>query len=117
MTRLRKPGVHLSPELRDGALLADEHARPRTCYFGSERAAILSRRDGVDPEMAQRRELTLGNACHETAEPTPGNILEEHALDGVLCTEAEDLIALRLDEFLGHWAKNSRRTPRRLFAR
>ncbi len=94
--------MHLGPELRDGALLADEHARPRTRDVGSERAAVLSRRDGVDPEMAQRRELALVGACHESAEPAAGDILEEHALDGVFRAEAENLIPLRLDELFGH---------------
>ena len=48
--------------------------------------------------MAQRAELPALGQRDEAAEPAPRDVLEEHALDGILRAEPEDLVALRLDE-------------------
>ena len=61
--------------------------------------------------MTERRELAIVDACHEAAEPAAGDILEKHPLDGVFRTEAENLIPLRLDEFLGHCRKTLGENP------
>ena len=59
--------------------------------------------------MTESGELVAVGASDEATEPAARDVLEEDPLDGILAAEAEDLIALRLDEFLGHGPKNSRR--------
>jgi len=52
--------------------------------------------------MAERRELSVVRACHESPEPPSSDVLEEYSLDGVTGAEAEDLIPLRLDQASRH---------------
>ena len=65
----------------------------------------VPRGNRVYAEMAQSGELAGLVARDEAAEPAAGDVLEEHPLDGIPRAEAEDLIALRLDELLGHDSK------------
>ncbi len=67
-----------------------------------ERAAVRSGRNRVDAQVAERRELVALASCDEAPEPAPRDVLEEHALDGVVGAEAKDLIPLRLDQAFGH---------------
>ena len=63
-----------------------------------ERAAAVARRNDVDAEMAERARARPPSATRDEApESAPRDVLEEHALDGILRAEAEDLLALRLD--------------------
>jgi hypothetical protein len=52
--------------------------------------------------MAERGELPVVRARYEPPEPAPGDVLEEHSLDGITGAEAKDLVPLRLDQASGH---------------
>ena len=59
--------------------------------------------------MTQRAQV--GSAVdepHEPPEPTSRDVLEEHALHGILRAEAKDLLALGLDELGGQGANCKR---------
>ena len=102
LARLGKVALHLVPELRDGAGLADEHARARARDVAREGVAALAGGNGVDPEMAERREVAVSAVRDEPSETAARDVLEEHALHRVERAEAEDLVALRLDQGRGH---------------
>jgi hypothetical protein len=94
--------VHLVPEVRHRTLFADQHTRPGTGDIVREDAAVVPRGNRVDPEMAERRELSVVDSCHESPEPASRDVLEEHSLDGITGAEAKDLVTLRLDQASGH---------------
>ena len=71
-------------------------------------AAVLARGHDVDPEVAHRAQLSLLGERDEAAETAPRDVLEEHALHGILRAEPEDLLAPGLDE-LGLQVRNCRR--------
>ena len=65
--------------------------------------------------MAERRELVARPGSRDEApETAPRDVLEEHALDGVVRAEAEDLVPLRLDERCGHGAGTLETVPHEL---
>jgi hypothetical protein len=47
--------------------------------------------------MAESVELSIVGERRKPAEPPPGDVLEEDALDGILGAELEDLLEGRLD--------------------
>jgi DeoD family purine-nucleoside phosphorylase len=96
------------PEVGHGSGLADQHARRGLSDLAGEHTAALAGGDDVDPEMAQRVQLAVVRSADEATEATPGNVLEEHALHGILCAEPEDLVALGLGD-LAEQAPNSKR--------
>ena len=108
LPRTRKRVLRRVPEIRHRARLADQHARRRPAGLPREHAAALARGHDVDPEVAQRAQLSALGTRDEAAEAAPRDVLEEHALHGILRAEPEDLLALGLDE-LGRQARNCRR--------
>jgi hypothetical protein len=67
-----------------------------------EDPTVVPRRNGVDPEMAEGRELSVPRTPHESAEPAARDVLEEHSLDGIAGAEPKYLVPLRLDQASGH---------------
>jgi hypothetical protein len=51
--------------------------------------------------VTERRQRPVVGKSRETAEPPPRDVLEEHALDGILRTERQDLVEGRLEP-IGH---------------
>jgi len=48
--------------------------------------------------VTQRDEFAVARKSREASEPAPRDVLEEDALDRLLCTEVEDLLERRADE-------------------
>ena len=104
LARLRTGAVRTSAQSSDTALASPMSMR------GPDRAT--SRANAPQPwpdgtaliaDMAERRELAVApRAPTKRPEPAARDVLEEHPLDGILRAEAEDLLALGLDELLGH---------------
>ena len=87
----------LRPEVVDRALLADDHARLAADDSGDERGATGARRHDVRADMAERRQAAAGRECGEPSETAPRDVFEEHALDGLLRAEGENLLERRVD--------------------
>jgi hypothetical protein len=51
--------------------------------------------------VAERRKPFVASEPGEPAEPAPGDVLEEHALDRLLGAEGENLVERRIDEPVG----------------
>jgi hypothetical protein len=51
--------------------------------------------------VTEGQELALDAQSDEATAPAPRHVLQEDSLDGILRTELEDLISLRLNEFPG----------------
>jgi hypothetical protein len=65
---------------------------------GGEGAAALAGRDDVRADVAERDEPAVARKAREAAEPAPGDVFEEDALDRLLRAEGEDLLERRADE-------------------
>jgi hypothetical protein len=61
--------------------------------------------------VAERNQAALLLDAGEPAEPAPGDVLQEHALDGIVRAVTEDLVARGLDEV--HHASILPETPSR----
>jgi hypothetical protein len=66
-----------------------------------ERTAALARRNDVRADVAERNEPVVALERREPTKPAPRDVLEEDALDRLLCTEVEDLVERRADEPCG----------------
>ncbi len=108
LPRARKCVLRCVPEIRHRARLSDQHARRRPSGLPRKHAAVLARGHDVDSEMAHRAQLSPLGKRDEAAEAAPRDVLEEHALHGILRAEPEDLLAPGLNE-LGRQVRNSRR--------
>jgi hypothetical protein len=62
----------------------------------------MSRRHGVDADVAESLQLISRVEPDKTAQASSCNVLEEHALDRVLRTKAQDLVLGRVDDPRGH---------------
>ena len=111
--RLARPVVagrrHLAarglPQLADRALLADHHAGARGGREPGEGAAAGAGRDDVRAHVAEGSQPSVLGGRAEAAEPAARDVLEEDALDRLLCAEVEDLVEPRVDE-LRHAVKD-----------
>jgi hypothetical protein len=72
-------------------------ARGRVC----ECAAALAGRNDVRADVAERDQPVVALERREATEPATRDVLEEDALDRLLCTEVEDLVERRADEPCG----------------
>jgi len=62
-----------------------------------EAPAIRTGRDDVRADVAESGQATVVRERAESAQPPPGDVLEEDALHGVLGAELEDLVEPGLD--------------------
>ena len=89
--RLGEDVARRLPELRDGALLADEHARLAARHQLGEGGGAGAGRHEVGAEVAEPGEaFPVPQGC-EPSESAPRDVLEEDALDRLLGAELEDL--------------------------
>jgi DeoD family purine-nucleoside phosphorylase len=109
------------PELRDRAFLADHHPRVTARRRLGEGGCAGPRRHEVRPYVAERNDRLLLLQRHEPPEPAPGHVLEEHALDGLLGTEGENVTESRALDETGHGrtidGRPGRRAPRSVGSR
>ena len=98
VARLGHPPLRDLPELRDGALVPDDHPRPAAHRRVGERVAADPARHHVRPQVAQSHEPAAALDAGEPPEPAPRDVLEEDALDRLLPAEVEDLVEPRIDE-------------------
>ena len=87
------------PELSDGLLPADDHARAGVDEVG-ERGAALPRRDDVHPHVRDREKLVGSADRAQAAAAAADEILEEDALDRLLGAEMEQRAPVRCED--GH---------------
>jgi len=80
------------PEVRDGALVADQHAGPRARGDLRESPRPFAGRDEVRPEMADGDELVSVPQRGEPAQPAPRDVLQEDPFDRLSRAEVEDLL-------------------------
>jgi hypothetical protein len=66
-----------------------------------EHAAALAGRNDIRADVAERDQPIVTFERGEATEPSPRDVLEEDALDRLLCTEVEDLVERRADEPCG----------------
>ena len=59
--------------------------------------AVLSGRDDVRADVAERRQPPVLGERREASETAAGDVLEEDALDGILRAERENLLEPRFD--------------------
>jgi hypothetical protein len=78
-------------------LLPDDHARLAAGCRVGERGAALAGRDDVRADVTERDDGAVSLERGEAAEPAPRDVLEEDALDRLLCAEGENLIERRID--------------------
>ena len=88
----------LRPEVADRVLLADHEPRSPRPVEPGERAAAAPRRNEVRADVAERVQPAVLGEPGEAAEPAPGDVLEEDALDRVLGAEGQDLVQRRFDQ-------------------
>ena len=86
------------PQLVDRALLADDHPRARALDAAREAVAALARGNDVRAEVAERGEPVVSAGRDEPAQPAPGDVLEEDALDRLARAEREDLLEPRFEK-------------------
>ena len=91
-------GAGRAPEVADRVLLADHEPRPPRAVDAGERAAAAPRRNEVRADVAERAQPAVLGEPGEAAEPAPGDVLEEDALDRVLGAEGQDLVQRRFDQ-------------------
>src|SRR5207244_555689 len=77
VARSRHPLLEFRPELRDRALVADDHACTSACRDAGETAAVRPGGDDVGADVAERGEPAVVRERREAAEPAPGDVLEE----------------------------------------
>ena len=66
------------------------------CSLG-EATACGARRNDIGPDVTESGQpVVVGKRC-EAAQPSSGNVLQEHTLDWILGAEVEDLVQPRLD--------------------
>ena len=103
VARRREELARALPQLADGALVADDHPRPRPRRRLPEDAAALARGDDVRARVTEGRERpVLALDRDEPAEPAAGDVLEEDPLDRILRAEREDLLDPRHGEHPRH---------------
>jgi hypothetical protein len=61
--------------------------------------------------VAEGEKLSALGSRDETAEPSPGDVLEEHALHGILRAEAQDLVMFRLGDLHGQASETLETVP------
>ena len=99
LSRARQGAARRVPQLTHRDRLADDHARLRAGGRPAVLAAPLTGGDEVRPDVAERRERAVApRGGGEPAEPTPGDVLEEDALDGLARAELEHLLPRRLGD-------------------
>jgi hypothetical protein len=79
------------PQLRDGALLTDQHARVAARGCVGKGGDARPGRDDVRADVAKRREVTILLASHEASQTASCHVLEEDPLDGLLGAESKDV--------------------------
>src|SRR5581483_10273254 len=99
VARRRQPPLDRLPQRADRALLADDHPRLSAHDRIGEAERLQAARDDVRADVAERLERTVvADERVEAPEPAARDVLEEHALDGLLGAELEDLLHTRLGQ-------------------
>ena len=93
------------PQVGHRQRLSDQHARSGPRGLTREGAAPDARRNDVHAQMTEGAQVAVLRQTDEAPETATRDVLEEHALHGILRAEPEDLLAPGLDE-LGRQARN-----------
>ena len=93
--RRRNPLAQRLPELRDGSVLADHHPRLASRRRVGKPGGVAPGRDEVRADVAEGGEPTVLAEGDEPAQTATGDVLQEDALNRVLCAEREDVVERR----------------------